>query len=120
MTVSKDCAPKALSGKPSFIKRSRPKRSRSKRPAGMQVFTPNVGGVAHQVKPPDLLVAQVARWIIGDTSGYRTDWPKPLLLLAANAMHAAHYSGLERTGAKWVRRTINQLNRKSQKSRAPP
>ena len=100
--------PAALSGKPPPFKPRRKRRTPAK--GGYSVITVKRAKPAHTVKPPANLVAQVARHIVGDTSGFRTDWPKPLLATAASHMRAAHYPGLENRGAAWVKRTINRIN----------
>lgn len=98
----------ALSGEPTFYK---PRRNGRPKPAGgYSIIKPNVPKPAHTARPPTNLIAQVARHIAGDTSGFRTDWPKPLLATAAAHMRAAHYAGLEKRGAAWVKRTISRID----------
>lgn len=99
----------ALSGKPNWFTTGRKKRQPAKR-GGYSVITPKIARPAHSVNPPANLVARVARHIAGDTSGFRTDWPKPLMNKATNKMRAAHYPGVENRGEAWVKRTISLID----------
>jgi len=96
------------------------KRKRGKSPGGTQVIRPHVREIKPgSVKPPANLVAQVARHIAGDTSGFRTDWPPQLIATAASHMRASHYVGLENRGSAWVKRTIERIDKISKQSAKP-
>jgi hypothetical protein len=97
-----------------YFRKRRGKNKHQQLRGGSHTFfpPPHVFVKAHTVEPPVNLVAQVARHVAGDTSGYRTDWPKPLMKLAARRMRAVHYPGLENRGARWVQLTIKKLQEK--------
>lgn len=105
--------PRTLSGKPAFTTRKRPRQR--KKPAGFQVTRPRATG-RYEVTPPTNLVAQVARFMAGDTTGYRTDWPTHLLAIATEYMQAAHFAGIEHRGSAWVERTKKLITRKKDRA----
>lgn len=101
--------PSSLSGKPSSFMHK--KRRNRRTPSGYQVIHARSTVRAHSVKPPPNLIAQIARFIVGDTMSSRTDWPPHLLKIAEQYMRAAHFPGLEARGSAWVQRTRDQIRR---------